>query len=103
MKFWDIVRAIWRFFKAVHSASEDGSAKRVYGGLIIVALLTALYLVLLEVVPLKIWAEVESTFQYIFTVGASLLGLNLSVDIFKAIKERKGNGEDKKPTPPEKP
>jgi hypothetical protein len=88
----------WNFLKVVHSGSEDGSAKRVYGGLIIIALLVILYFTAHKIIPLEIWDKIESTFQYIFTVGATLLGLNTAIDIFKVIK----NGKDKEPKPPDK-
>ena len=90
------ITAVWRFFKLTHSGSDEGSAKRLYGGLIIIATLVIVYFVALQLVPVNVWTEIESTLQYIFTIGATLLGLNIAVDLTKIATSKKGekNGKD---------
>ena len=90
--------ALWQFFKVIHSGSEEGSAKRMYGGIIIIAMLTLMYFASLGLIPVDTWIEIEGTFQYVFTIGATLLGLNIAVDLTKiAIEKRnkKGGTNDK--------
>lgn len=90
--------AIWQFFKVIHSGSDEGSAKRFYGGIIIVSLLVLMYFASLGLIPVDTWIELEGTFQYVFTIGATLLGLNIAVDLTKiAIEKRnKKGGPDEK-------
>lgn len=96
--------AIWEFFKRVHAGTEEASAKRVYGGLIIISLLCILYFVSLKLVPKDVWLEIQSTVEYMFTIGASLLGLNTIIDIYKVKRSRApGSPEDKSKLPPNTP
>jgi len=88
------LEALWQFFKVIHSGSEEGSSKRIYGGLIIIAMLILIYLVTLLPVPLEIWDAIETFVTYAFTIGATLLGLNTIIDIAKIRKPKQGGPPD---------
>jgi len=85
------IKAFFNWVKMVHSGKSDASAKRVYGGLIIIALLVIVYLVIWGVCPVETWKEIKSTIEFMFTVGAGLLGLNVLIDIWKVQKGKSTN------------
>lgn len=87
------LKEIWEFYKKIHSGSEEGSAKRFYGGIIIVALLVAFYLFGKEVFPQTVWISMRDTFEYLFLIGATLIGLGV---IQEGIK--RWTDKDKPPT-----
>ena len=78
--------------KSVFSGSEEASAKRVFGSITLIAMVVLLYFVAHKLIPLDIWDKIEGTVQYIATIGASLLGLNTIIDIYKVARNGKGNG-----------
>jgi|GEM_PF-3858765 len=91
MEYLEPIKAFFKWVKMVHSSKSDASAKRVYGGLIIIALLVIVYLVVLKVCPIGVWKNIKSTVEFMFTVGAGLLGLNVLIDIWKVQKGKSTN------------
>ena len=79
----------WKWLRLVHSGKDEASSKRFYGGIIIILTLGILFLVVWGICPTGTWGKIEGTVQYVFTVGASLIGLNTIIDLYKIRKEKK--------------
>lgn len=95
-----VLLAAWDFFKKVHAGTEEASAKRIYGGIIIIAILCILYFTALKLVTNDVWINIQSTVEYFFTIGASLLGLNTIIDLYKVKKSKQTGQDDKGKLPP---
>lgn len=92
-----IVTALWRFFKDVHSGSKTESSKRLYGGIIIIALLTLMYFVALGLTPLDLWKGIEGMWEIALYIGSGLLGLGAISEIVQMAtsnRNKKGGTND---------
>lgn len=77
------MKKLLNFLMRIHSAAEDASAKRFYGGLIILTSLVVIYMVAWGITPVDVWKELSDTLEYVVVIAAGLLGAGAVVDIFK--------------------
>ena len=73
------LKSLWHWIKEIHAAGDGASAKRVYGGIIIIACSILLYLFSRGseyYFTIPIWKEIKDTMENFFLIGASLVGLD---------------------------
>lgn len=93
------IKSLWKFIKDIHSSSDGASAKRFYGGIIVMACLILLYLFSAgfgKWFTIPIWDKVQNTLENFFLIGASMIGLDTVRQIWSI-----GAGKIKDKKPPE--